>query len=318
MSESIKSVKRKSDTFASSKGDFEDIQPSKKRSKSELFSESNTAETQKPKILKIKKDKQLSVRLTRRSRNADVNDPTDKKTSHTNVKNKKELKATKAIQKQATSAPTRSKSKVEQTKTIAQKKIEQNQSTKTSRKLSDTQPQSRSSRRTRTSSQNVEDVSISQRISSRKTTPNKSSVVTPQPTTTNEKPTRQRLISSAPPTQKVNCKTAAKNTASSKPRTSPKSRSSLSNLDPSNLDRPTHRTRRALAKEFMVNNVITRNRSSIDGVKLLQKVPTPRRKSIVGIDSTEKRLSSGKSKKKAEDASPLASRPRRLRSLEKK
>lgn len=323
VSEPRKSLKRKSDTLkcSQSKDDLDDMPSKRKKSKSESGKVETPTDKGKSKKTTGNDEQTPVERPTRRSRTLAVTDSANKKTRQTSVPNKKESKGKNAIQKQTTSnTPTRSKNKVDQTeKMIAKKKTVPDASTK----ISDTRPPS--NKRTRTSSQNVADVS--ENISS-KTTPTNTSpltpVVTPQPTTTNKRSTRQRLIASAPPTQKVTSRTSTKNTASPKAQKdkSPKLRSSLSNLDnSSNLNRPQHRTRRAIANEFKVNNVMTRNRSSTDGGNLLvkiKKLPMTRRKSSVGMDLSEKALSTGKSKKNVEKASSTPLRPRRLRSLEKK
>lgn len=336
------SLKRKSNTRLRSKSP-DGKQPSKKKSKSE------TSKQDAPKTPKSKKtigdEKRVPVvRLTRRSRTADEKDSADKKGSQKNVPNKTELKAknatklrqkrtissntstTKPAQKQAKAntpstkmtgkqsasiTPTRSKDKVDQTEKANTKQ-------KAATTKTDTPPLSRSNRLTRTSTQNVNEVSIN--VSSRKATPNKTPVETPNPTTTNKKSKRQ--VASEPPTQKVtNSRDGVQNAASSKTQNEKtlKSRSSLSKLDtPTGLDIHQHRTRRALAKEFLVHNIVTRNRSSVDGFKLLEKLPTTRRKSTVGMIATEKPLVADKSKKKVEMKSSIPVRVRGLRNLEKK
>lgn len=250
--------------------------------------------------------------MTRRSR-TEVTRSADKKASPTKVQQKKQSKATTVTPKQTISTtPTRSKSKIDQTeKSNTKKKTVSNESTDSSKKKSDPPSPSKSARRTRTSSQNVDETSAN--ISSRKQTPNK----TPKPTTIQKKSTRQRLIASAPSTQAAKSKIGAKHAVSPKTRNekTSKGRSSLSNLDTTTgLAMPQHRTRRALAKEFMVNNVVTRNRSSIDGLQLLEKLPTTRRKSVVSMSQTEKVSSTGKSKKKVDDTTSIPLRTRRVKS----
>lgn len=320
MSEPRKSLKRKSSTLKSSQSEGENDATLPKRKKTE--SGKVETPTDKGKSKKTN-DKQTPVeRSTRRSRASDVTtDSADKKTAGAQNKH---AKATKAIQKEkkASNIPTRSRNKVDQTeKTIANKKAAPHESAKNSKKVSDTQPPP-SNRRTRTSSQSAANVSLN--VSSSKPTSALTPVVTPQPRTVNKISTRQRLIASAPSIQNVPSRRGMKNTTSPKAQkdTSPRLRSSLSNLDnSSNLNTPQHRTRRAIANEFKVNNVMTRNRSSTDGVKVLVKVkklPMTRRKSSVGMDLPEKTLSAGKSKKNVEKPSKIPLRPRRLKILEKK
>lgn len=244
-------------------------------------------------------------------------DGTEKSTQKKLVPNER----TGSPKKNSDLSPTKTK-KGDETGKGGQKKTTPNAGTKSSKKKSDSRPPSRTSRRNRTlsqNSQNIDDSSIN--ISSRKTTPNTTPVSTPKLTTISKKslPTtlRQRQVASAPLTRMVKSKVTAKNTVSPKKQKDKTSKtSSLSDLtNPSILDQPQHRTRRAIAKELIFNNVMTRNRASGDGVKLLEKIDksttSTKRKSSVGIDMpTEKALLTSKSKKIVESKSSKPTRPR--------
>ncbi|XP_037047138.1 condensin complex subunit 3-like isoform X5 [Bradysia coprophila] len=314
-----KTLKRKSDTLKSSEGDDDvEVQPTKKL-KTDNVSESSNKVAQRAtkgrvaKTTEIEKPKSAE-RLTRQRRNMDDKNAADKETTKPNLRNVKDSKSSKGGPKQtASNTPTSSKNQVNkdnQTKRATpQKKTAPNEKPKTpAAKRSDTQPVSASKRSTRPVTVNVKN------IPAKKSTPNKSSTVTPQTTLSDQRSTRQRLIASEPPAQKPKSKTGTKSSVTSKTEKErpPKQRSSLSNLnDAKSLDTPQHRTRRALAKEFLVNNVITRNRSSIDGVKLLENLQPTRRKSV-GISLVEKPLSTKSAG--STTAVPL----RRVRTLEKK
>lgn len=260
-------------------------------------------------------------RSTRRSRNDNAKVSADKSTTKTNSRNNKEEKSgkTKTSPRQTVSkSSTRSKGQDQAKQTVAAKKL--NIPTKSGAKAmkkTDTDSPSRSNRRTRTSSVHIEESTVN--ISSKKATPSTKSVTTPQTTTAQKSSTRKRLIASEPPTQKVKSgKVATKKPVASTSETaskSPKMRSSLSNVDDQKiLDTAQHRTRRALAKEFMVNNVITRNRS-VDGVKLLDKLPQMRRKSV-GTSLAEKSSTTAKTTKPSKTPTALSSR--RVKSIGKK
>lgn len=313
------------------KGDPDEIptKKSKRNSEPEVFSE-KTDKRKSKKTTAV--DQQTPVeRPTRRSRPTETTDSADKRPNRTNVEKNKESKPTKATQKQTTSnISTKSKSKVDEMGN-AQKETVSKDSTKSAEKISNTRLTSRSNRGTRTSSQSVENLSFNN--SSRKSSTNKTPVVTPQPSTINKRTGRQRLIASEPPKTKANSKTS-ENAISPKAQKdkSSKLRSSLDN--PSILNKPQHRTRRAIANEFKVNNVMTRNRSSADGNKVSVRVrrlsptkissPGRPRKNVVQTASPGRprknviqTASPGRPKRIAEKTSSTTPRSRRL-SAEKK
>lgn len=317
----------------SDKDDTETISNEKKTNRKAIEPVERSTRRNKALNVKAATEKQKNVR------NDKINTIEKLLTSDTPTKSKKKVdereKSTrkksvpnqnsKSPEKKSDRSPSTTK-KGDETGKSGQKKTVPNASTKSSKKLSDSRPPSRTSRRNRTLSQSSQNIDNSS-VSSRKTTSNSTPLSTPQVTTFTKKAisSRRRQVASAPPTRKVNSRAALKNTVSPKKQKDKTSKitSSLSNLNnPSILDQPQHRTRRALAQELIFNNVMTRNRASGDGVKLLEKIDkrsSTRRKSSIGTDMpTEKALSTGKSKKIVETKTSTPTRPRRQKSLENK
>lgn len=330
------------------RGDFEEQSPNKK-SKLQVFSGSHKSDEQE--VEKMTKDKtktdkitnKVNVpneRFTRRKATAAVTSTNkkfdEKKANPANVRKDKNLAGKQPIQKHATSnIPTRI-NKLRNRREISnpQKKAEPRteSSTKTSQPK---QPPKSNKDVHKSSQQNANEKTdaptsgSSSRISSRTTTPKSTPNVSPirkqnslsrakKSLLTSDSSSRLRSTASEPQIGKANSRIVMKKVTSP---TKQKDMAAKMALSLTNLDSSKHRTRHAITKEFMANNVMTRNRS-IDGKKLLEKIDTLtsiRRKSSIGVDMTnEKSLETSQSRKIVEGKSTTSIRPRRLKSLDRK